>query len=607
MLAVLFILHVPAGLSLTTTLGLMAAAAAVGLLRITRRTVGAVSPVRQILIHPGLLLLFLGAGVIALNGGIDYLPYTSDEFTSWIGGSRKIHLYGGYGAVRETVQYPGYTPGWRLLLLLPWQIDGEFMPGQSASAPFVLHVGIAALFFDIVRYETERRVPNMANRATLFAWVVLLLYLAAEGTGKLWARQLLIEQPQIYYYTMIAFLLIVLDGEAGVRRDVLFYVGLAAMGGYLLKAATLTFAPGLGIVILVVFLRRKEILWAPRLRESAVDATCLLLPVLAAIVAWRASMPEIGISCYTSPLSNFSADALARAFALDWIGLLHRYINAVGTFVIGYKTLILLAALVGAMLIVWRRRTIVLLALGAFFFTYFGTLYWYHLTCFPSFYFENLNSIERFTRVALQPFHAVGLLGLTMGTLHLFARERVARYLGGNAFFSALIVSGIVLAGWQAFQVNRSVVDVSTRAYQNVDFRIAEVRRALDFVQENYRTGGRPPRIQFISQGMDSEVMSYAKYYSLGGSHGRPRQIYSFAKQVSWSPTEPTNIWQQKIREEALRREFLEADLIWPTATDPWVSSILLSLVPPGTCPDRLDGSLLIKGTDGTFSCRAKN
>ena len=447
MLAVLFILHIQVGLALSTTLGLMAAGATTGLVRLTYRTIGTVSPVQQILIHPGVLLLFLGAGAIALNGGIDYMPYTSDEFTNWIGVSRKMHLYGGYDAISTSINYPGYPPGWRLLLALPWQIDGKILLGQSASAPFVLHVGFAALFFDIVRHETERRVPTMAWHATLLAWVALLLFLAAEGTGKLWVRQLLLEQPQIYYFTAIAFLLFVLDGVAGVRRDILFHIGLAAMGGYLLKEAMVTMVPGLGIVILVIYHRRRESVWSARFKKSAIDGACLLFPVLAALILWRISMPEIGKSCISSPLSNFSASAIAQAFALDWVDLLRRFIGAIVTYIIGYKTLVLFAGLAGAILMVWCRRTTALLVYGAFYFIYFGALYWYHLTCFGSYSFEVLNSIERFTRVALQPLHAGGLLGLTVGALQFLKRERVVRIFGGKVFFFTLIASGIVLAG----------------------------------------------------------------------------------------------------------------------------------------------------------------
>jgi len=38
--------------------------------------------------HPLPVLIGLGAACIMVNGGIDYLPTTNDEFTSWIGNSR---------------------------------------------------------------------------------------------------------------------------------------------------------------------------------------------------------------------------------------------------------------------------------------------------------------------------------------------------------------------------------------------------------------------------------------------------------------------------------------------------------------------------------------
>ena len=150
------------------------------------------------------------------------------------------------------------------------------------------------------------------------------------------------------------------------------------------------------------------------------------------------------------------------------------------------------------------------------------------------------------------------------------------------------------------------MVDVSSRAYQNIDIRIPEVRRALNYVRTAYEVGDKPPHVQFISQGTDADILNYAGYYSLDDRTGQPRQLFSYADQVSWSPTEPMNMWQRKIGEDALRQMFVEADLIWPIITDPWVSGILRSLVPAGTCFDRPEDSLLVKGADGTFSCRAK-
>lgn len=116
MIAAPVVLHAVLGVSLFATVVVMAVCALAGVVRASLR--GSIS-LRQLAAHPIMILCAFGAASILANGTIDYLPYTVDEFTNWIGVSRQIQLYGGYDAIRETVHLPGYTPGWRILLTLP--------------------------------------------------------------------------------------------------------------------------------------------------------------------------------------------------------------------------------------------------------------------------------------------------------------------------------------------------------------------------------------------------------------------------------------------------------------------------------------------------------
>ena len=203
----------------------------------------------EVVIHPAIILPVAAGILITLRGHIDYLPYTVDEFTNWLGGAKTIHLNGGYAAIRETIYLPGYTPGWRLALLLPWQIDGAMDLGRSAAAGFVLHAGLVAIMFDIVRWEAAERL-KLSSAGAVGSWIAVLVFLAAQGTGTLWPYTLLIEQPQIYFYAGTGFLLFALRTDTDIPSNTFLYIGLTLTGGYLVKSATMGLLLAVGLALL---------------------------------------------------------------------------------------------------------------------------------------------------------------------------------------------------------------------------------------------------------------------------------------------------------------------------------------------------------------------
>ncbi len=598
-LVAVFLFHVVFRIPLFPMAAIIAIAAAAGWIR------GAASIFqRETLTNPVPFLLLLGAIGIVVNGGIGYVPFTIDEFTNWIGVSRNIYLFDGYEAVAGGPSYVGYIPGWQLLLLLPWLAGGTLDLGQSAAAPFVFHVGLAGLLFDIVRHETASRARMTLATATLLAWGVLLLYLAAEGTGKLWIYTLLIEQPQIYALTASLLFLFLLERSDVPKDRVLLHTGLAVMAGYLLKAAMLTFLPGLGLVLLILFFRGPAQGMGERCRDLVMDGLRLLFPVLAVVLLWRAVAPASG-SCLSNPTMTFSPEALANIAHLDWRDLLSRYAAAVGHYVIAYKTPILTAAAVGALLSVFGRRRLWLVAFGSFAAVYIGILYWYHLTCFGPFYFENLNSIPRFMRVVIQPFHAVGLVALAIFVFRLLAQEIHARLLSRKPVYVLGFAGCLLLMGWQAVQIHRSVQDVTTRRFQSVDSRIGDVRAAAAFVRDSAQYAKAVPLVQFISQGTDADILGFAKFYAIDGTRGKPRQLFRYGDQISWNPAARTNIWQKVASKDQLRAKFLEADIVWPIVVDPFVSDVLKDIVPAG-CASDFTTQIFVKSENGGFTCVPK-
>ena len=214
----------------------------------------------------------------------------------------------------------------------------------------------------------------------------------------------------------------------------------------------------------------------------------------------------------SSPFATLTAAALSDAFARDWADLGARFIAATGGYILGYKTPVLIIACVGLYFTCVQKRSAALIALVSFAAIYLVSLYWYHLSCFGDFYFTRLNSIERFTRVVLQPLHALGLLGFTLAVLSL-AQGRIASERRIPPPVRAAIVATVVaLGGLQVQQVSRSLEDITTRKYQSVDPRLAEVRAASMFVKNTFPAKSPPPLVQFISQGTDMDILGYARY-----------------------------------------------------------------------------------------------
>jgi len=554
------------------------------------------------LVHPCVVLCVFAALTILANGGIDYLPYTVDEFTNWLGASRLIYFSGGYEAIRETIYLSGYTPGWRMILTLPWFFTGTFDPGQSAAATLVLHVGVAGLFFDLVRASIDTRFPDLRGRGYIVAWLALLLYLSVQASGALWPYTLLIEQPQIHAYTAILLLLFLMDTAQEQSRSIGIFLALTLLLAYLLKAASLLFLPGVAVALFIIF--RKKVQLAAT--GNAIKATALVLaPVLLAAVLWGTLRPPSD-NCLSSPAAVLSDAALAHAAAQDWAGLAQRLVAAVWAYLGSYKWPLSILSGIGIVLAAATGRVAMPLALTGFTILYYAALYWFHLTCFGPYYFETLASVERFTRVVLQPAHAVGLLALVFMASRLVPKRPFESLVQHKAVFAVAVLLAALLFAWQSVVLQRNVDDMTTRRYQNIDMRIAEVARAARFVgtQKSYATN--PPLIQFISQGTDGDILGYATYYGRTERNGAPAPLFTFDSTVSWALGTPKNAWQQYASRESLTDKFRKADIIWPVITAPWIDDILNDLADGGSCPAPLSNAVLTKRETGGYDCRAK-
>ena len=347
----LFLLHVIMRLPLTVTVYSTLIIAGIGWFRayswlFNHRNLGG----------PAGVFPIMAIVAVVINGGVNYLPYTVDEFTNWIGVSREIYLHGSYEAIRETVHLPGYLPGWRLLLLLPWVVVGHIDMGLSTMAPLVLHIGLATLIFEIFRFEGERHPGPSQRNAIIWAWTLTLLYLAAEGTGKLWAFNLLIEQPQIYVLTAIFIYLYLLDDADIQNARLSLHAGVAIAAGYMIKASALTVLPGLLLVLLIVFFRETSGDQARWLNSTIRNGISLLLPTVAVVLLWKGTLPEMEKHCLSHPLTTMTPEVISNIPNLDWQDLLARFATAVVSYVMTYKSVVLIIAVVGAAVALIGKR-----------------------------------------------------------------------------------------------------------------------------------------------------------------------------------------------------------------------------------------------------------
>jgi len=556
---------------------------------------------RPLVMHPCVVLSVFAALAILAAGGIGYQPYTVDEFTNWLGASRLIFFEGGYEPVRDTIYLGGYTPGWRMLLTVPWFYTGRFDPGLSAAASLMLHIAVAGLFFDLVRAAMDGRLKGAGRPGEIVAWTAILLYLGAQVTGALWPYTLLIEQPQIYAFAAMAMLLFAIDEAGAPRREIATLFGLTMLLAYLLKTAAVLFAPGAGLALLLVLYRRGNETRAEKIKDLAFA----FVPVLAAMIAWSVLKPA-SESCFSSPGMTLTAEAFERARAYDWGDLFYRFTAGIGAYLASYKWPLSIVAAVGIGAAVITRRYAMPLALGVFVLLYFGALYWFHLTCFGAYNFETLASIERFTRVALQPIQAAGLLALGVVAIRVMPKPLLDDLLGRRFVLGALAAVGTALIIWQSLLLQRNVEDMTTRRYQNVDPRIAEVARAAAFVEGHARYRNAPPLIQFVSQGTDADILGYATYYAIGDGGGEAATVFRTAPTVSWSLGDSANVWQHATGADELQASFREADIIWPVRTEPWLDELLRALAANGDCGEPMTHNILIKDDDGKLVCRAK-
>ena len=137
----LFLVHIIAGVGLLAASYALVVLSALGLVRLVAGWVR-VPDARPPLLHPAFVIFAAAGGVIAVHGGLAYIPYSGDEFTNWIGAAKQIFAGGGFDRARPALIHPDYPMGWPLTMVLPAVLVGRFDEGLAAAAPLVMHLAL---------------------------------------------------------------------------------------------------------------------------------------------------------------------------------------------------------------------------------------------------------------------------------------------------------------------------------------------------------------------------------------------------------------------------------------------------------------------------------
>lgn len=597
--------HVALGLHIRTAAWLVIAAAIFGLALMIARAVRT-GDFAAIAFHPALVLPALVAGIAATEG-VGYIPYMSDDFSNWIGVAKQIVALGRFDPGAMQLSNSDHLPGWTLALALPGVVRGTFHPADAALLPFVLHLGLVALLYDIVRRFLTIEFPDLdARHAQIGAWLFLLLFLAAEATGPMALAIILPEEPQVYA-TFVVFLALLMPTLSASRLGpavALAATSLAA--GYLVKAAGLTVA--IAPLVLAVTL-----LFAPRLAVAIIPSTpfvatsaraayatawaaAILMPTAIAFVAW--TLHDHGI-VYSSPLA-----ALRRAesiIGLEWAEVGAAYWPAVWDFATSYKVPVTVAAALGlAWATATRRYAVFAAAVAAYVALYLGMLYWYHLVYWGT----ELNSIPRFTRVPIRVAHAAGLTLLFVLVAQAGVRSRplAAFVLSGRAL-AAGVLAVTFLGMWQLRAIDRTIIDAASRRFLGLDPVLRQISaEAVAF--KGWIGSGIPAegRLVVLVGGLNNEYEKAAYYHLQRDAFGAglvPYRVEGLVATMVNGTAGATNATPNS------RQLLRSATIIWPLATD---AELIAALAATGVYPDcagNLSAHFLVRNSSN-FRCLPK-
>lgn len=517
--------------------------------------------------HPVTVFPLIGIAVVALRGGVSYEPLAWDELSIWAAVAQQGTALDHFTGPDITAGVVGYTPGWPMALGFPSVPFGRFDDDRAAVVPFLMHVALLGLLFDVMRWHLGlARWSPVAAR--LGAWGSVLALLTVEASWKLAPLNLLIEKPQIY--SLVACLAIAtLAVEVRDWRRPALHFGLALALGYALKSAMLAFVPAVPVLWAATAWARRDLT-----ARAWVASILMVAPFVMVYGLWVGLGPKDS-SCLVSPLGMIPS-VLDGADADRALDLARRLFGTIAGYLADFKPWLTAAAVAGLVAgLTDRRIAPTLLAYLIFVILYEAALYVYHLYCFSPYYFETLNSWDRFTRVPLRVLHVIGVLA---GCI------RLAPVLSGlartPAFRGGLALAVVVLGAWQALALHRQFGHMQSRSNETPD-QVALVRHtraeAMRLIRHLDAHPERTEGMQLIAQGDTGYRMVIANYYLW------PAVGVTLRAPFRWS-AEADQVWAVPISVDDPVARMARATLVWPLVVDDWMVSLLAERIDDPVC-----------------------
>ncbi len=566
----IFVFHVLIGLELKFSCHLIAIISLIGL-GLVIGTKYQLNNYFSLFSHPISVLPIITLLIVVYNGGIGYMPYSGDEFSAWLSIPKMTFALGEFDVAKMRTPYPDYTPSWFLVLVYsPVLLSNQFDEGAIAIAPLVLHIGAISLIFDVTSKICKVYEIVNTQKAFLISWAFILILLAAESSGQLIARNLLIEPPQIYGYLTITTLLIATKIPDASKKHILQLAGLILAFCYFFKAAALVFVPVFGLsAILFAKDLLKSCQHKSNLNQLMVTfklSIFLVGPFVVTALFWYLFTNEYH-TVTGSPSMLVARNYIDHLEFANFKNITINFNRAVLAYILSYKTLLTIFSMLvlcyGLISKMYRNVSILLIS---FFISYYFALYWAHLTIFTT----EPTAIPRYMRVPIQVIHSSSLLlcFLILANGSNFTElKKWAYQLKLEKFMVGLCLVVTILTVLQISKIHNVIIDLTTRRFQVLPPYTVEILKEANRLKALVNLYGKKIKnIVIINHPKQPDIHKYAWYGLVPRIFGRGLPTTKLLS-IRTVPTEKSELDQYNKWRKDFYKLVKIADVIWPLET----------------------------------------
>ena len=562
--------------------------------------------------HPIIILPIAILALAQFQGGITYFPYSGDEFSGWLTIPKQAFALGEFDREQMRTAVKDYVPSWYLFILFPSVLLSDtFNPSNAALIPVIFHIGLMCLIFDIVSVSVRKRMSLKRSQVFIVSWVIILLFLTVQTAGAFVPKNLLIEPPQIYGFSIILVLLTSAAVNWTSTTEIFKMTGVLCSLIYFIKSSCLVFVPSLTL-FLAFLLLSKEIQRSSHghkkvTKLAVIYSFYLLGPVFLAILLWKFSFS--GSQTPTgSPSLMFSSDFLLGLAYLDISRITYEFNSAVTKYIFSYKIVLTLFSsfflFFAFRLREWRPYLICIISFLLF---YYLALYWSHLTLFSS----GPTSVPRYMRIPIQVIHTVGLYISILLIFEVLLRGQArsfALFLMPKNIKYYVISALMILGGWQIFYTKYLMSEIGLRNNQTLPPHTKEIKAEAQSLNELVNFYGVTKKnILLINHPYQPGIHKYAWYHLVKNNFAAGLPKASLTQFERLSPIGMSGLSKKNWKIQFTKKVAL-VDIIWPIESIDPSGEMLETLDIPLNCRVEPKKYFLIRTSnrDLDFVCIAK-